>query len=119
MNRIRRYFVELASSVADYLISPVSDDVPAFCSADFNPSRWAPLFVNLPGMIAIINSIVGSVLIIGSLVVLFAMSTQCIILLGGVTVTVMFIAHQVWQIVRLKREESKTEICFPSAQIHK
>jgi len=65
------------------------------------------------------NSIIGSVLIIGSLVVLFAMSTQCIILLGGVTVTVMFIAHQVWQIVRLKREESKTEICFPSAQIHK
>ena len=118
MNRIRHYFVELTPNVADYIILPVNDDVPKFYTAGLNPSKWAVL-INLPGMIAIINSIIGSVLIVGTLMVLFALPTLQTILWGGVIFTVMFIAHFGYQMMRFKKAERETKIRFPSTQTHK
>lgn len=117
MNRIRRYFVELAPIVADYVILPVNDDVPTFLSVDFAPSRWA-ILLSAAGTIAIINSIVGSVLIGILMRVASCLPTLLSILVGSVVFIVMFIAHQRYQVRRLQKAEKETEIRFPSTQTH-
>jgi hypothetical protein len=122
MNRIRRYFVELAPNITNYLILPVSDDVPAFCSAGFSPSRWVAQFINPPAVVATINSIIGSVLITGILRASCNLYTQfTIFCCGAVVFIAMFIAHHTYQVCRLKKAEVKweTKVYFPSPKADK
>jgi len=117
MNKIRRYFVEVApNDVKDYMILPIYDDEPAFCSAGTNPWKCMALFVNPPGVVATINSIIGSVLITGILEFLFDLSMLCTICCFAVVFIAMLIAHQTYQVWRLKKaeEKGKKKVHFPS-----
>lgn len=112
MNRIRQYFVQLYPNLSDYLILPVSDDRPAFKSMGWLPKGGR--FLGLSSMVAVINSIVASVAVLGFCKGSCWITDQASYIASILAFLAVLFGQHIYMSIRLGKAEKETKVRFPS-----
>lgn len=113
MNRIRRYFTDRQSALAEYLILPTVDDVPAFRSMSLRGRGLSA--VGLSQTVAIINSILAGS---GAMIVLRVTLTldNAWAIAGGLLVFgLIYLSQSRFYAGRVAEAGKRTVVKFPSS----
>jgi hypothetical protein len=111
MNRIRLYFTQLSPNIKEYLILPISDDIPSFKSVGLLPK--SSFLLNLSGTIAVINSLIASTGILLLIKAVITSSIEQIVLVNTIAFVMFYFAQYRYLTARLREVEKQTESLFP------
>jgi hypothetical protein len=117
LNRIRRYFLEADSRIADYLMLPINDDFPVFGKVGSLSTKV--IKSGLSTMIAVINSILAGVLLCLIAFWIFRASVLLCLIIGLLASPVAFVFHY-WHYDRqMKKARESISVKFPSGSSNK
>lgn len=106
IHRLRRYYLDVAPGLADYLAPPAADDGPATVMRQIGITtiRWQT-FVNTAGMVRVVNSVIAGILI-GVSAHMLAATLLAAVPLGIVAFLLSGVAHHHRQAAAWARAES-------------
>ena len=114
MNRIRHLYVELAPQVQDYFILSTHDDEASIMQDWEAQAIWWQAFVSTPGMIAVIDSILGGIFM-GLLVYqLFSLSLLLCCTVGFVVFLGILAALYRYLLTTWRRFQRNVKPLFPT-----
>jgi hypothetical protein len=97
INRIRHLYTELAPQIKDYFVLPYHDDDTSVYGSENAVLSWWQAFLTIPGMVAVINSVIAGTFI-GLLVYRFLTLSLVIATIIGIVVfllvLILFLRYQ-------------------------
>jgi len=113
ISRIRRFYVQEAPSIADYLVLPTSDDLETTMRGSaVTPSWWQP-FLTTAGMVEVVNSVLSGAFVGTALAALAIGEIAVIVGSGLVVFSVSLALHHRVMLAAWDRVEQETPARFP------
>ncbi len=113
INRIRHLYLEYAPQMQPYFILSTHDDQEGTLGQEAMQTSWWQVFLSMPGMIAVINSVLAGSFV-GLLLAAFALPLWITTSAGVVTFLVSVGLHQRYQWRQWMRLGRNLPVLFPS-----
>jgi hypothetical protein len=117
INRIRHLYTELAPQIKDYFVLPYYDDDTSVYGSENAVLSWWQAFLTIPGMVAVINSVIAGTFI-GLLVYRFlTLSLVISTIIGIVVFLLVLILFLRYQWTRWGAAQRNLKSLFPTPKV--